>query len=304
MQAIAKQNECKILSSKVCGTRELADKVHEHEAHKRELLAEEIKVKRQFEILEKRHGSEQSKIENLQNQVFTKQKVLDDLTANMDMDSDTINYASKLEDAKSTNENLKTKLNEMKDDLAKKRGFDSTLKKEMQRKHQERVKPLETRLFAKKDELAGKNFKISGTLIWITLSTFSEITAKLNVYQARPTSSLSGSQSSTKMTPVNKARISAKSPCTNSDDARFSPANVGVNKFFKGARTPTYGTKRVSFTEEAAKRSGGAKRGPKSILSTQGTKRLKPSSTEPKTPRTSKKLFNSSSGYNVFDESP
>jgi len=73
-----------------------------------------------------------------------------------------------------------------------------------------------------------------------------------------------------------------------------------MNKFFKGSKTPTYTTKKVSFPEDITRFSGG-KRTSKTLNT--ATKKSRVSNLDPKTPRTSKKLF-SSSGYSVFDESP
>ena len=158
---MAKENECKFLQSKVCSSRELVDNIHGHQAHREELEQEKTRISKQFESVSKLEAAEKNKIEDLQKQISKKQAVLKDISNNMDVDSVKTNYDAKLSDAKSANENLKTKLNEMKDNLARKKSFDSNLTSEMQRKHQERVKPLEKRVFAKKDELAGKSLSMN-----------------------------------------------------------------------------------------------------------------------------------------------
>ena len=163
---MAKENECKYLYSKVCGSRQLVDNIHEHKVHKQELVQEEMRLGKQLEAIAKLEAAELSKFKDLQSQAFKKQEELKIISNSMDVDSGKSNYDSKLDDAKSANENLKTKLNEMKDNLARKMSFDSNLTNEMQRKHQERVKPLEKRVFAKKDELAGiyQNDNVQTTL--------------------------------------------------------------------------------------------------------------------------------------------
>ena len=284
LQVVAKQSESCFLAEKAEKANELDKKIREKEAHRDELSQKNQKNSKELEAVTKIKAAHQRRNDDIQKKIRKDQESIKEMQITNCCDSE--NIEERVQRAETDHQEMSLKLQIRHEDLQKMKSFDSSLHDEVMRKHEDKRKPLEKRLFALKDELA-------------------VINAKLNAYGSKGTKARAayGSNTTTPSTRASLPNPSGETRFSPAVSAQFSPGNPeGVNKFFKNKRTPTYGQKSVSFRQDTKhSASGGKKR--TSATSANGNPRP---AKEPKTPRSAsrnKKLF-TASGYSVFDESP
>merc|ERR1711953_296375 len=283
-EVVAKQSEICFLAEKAEKANELDKKIREKEAHRDELSQKNQKNSKELEAVTKIKAAHQRRNDEIQKKIRKDQESIKEMKITNCSDSE--NIEERVQRAETDHQEMSLKLQIRHEDLQKMKSFDSSLHDEVMRKHEDKLKPLEKRLFTMKDELA-------------------LINAKLNAYGSKGTKARAayGSNTTTPSTRASLPNPSGETRFSPAVSAQFSPGNPeGVNKFFKNKRTPTYGQKSVSFRQDTKhSASGGKKR--TSATSANGNPRP---AKEPKTPRSAsrnKKLF-TASGYSVFDESP
>jgi len=153
LQSLAKQNAKRFLSSKSGDLEEFKQKIKDKEAHKNDLMEKKKKACKQFEMTSKLESSEKGNVDHVHGLISRRQENLKEMKDTLALWQP--NFATRFEEAKTIHEELKAKNVALKENLSGKKNFDESLETEMKRKHQERMKPLEKKFHAKKDDFAG-----------------------------------------------------------------------------------------------------------------------------------------------------